>query len=62
MKSKSKVKSQKAKVKSKGVAPLIPFLGFVSALFIGILIFAYVTTKRTTIVMLDERGAPVRTR
>ena len=42
----------------KKVAPLIPFLGFVMALFIGILVFAYIVTKHTTIVMLDERGAP----
>ena len=41
------------------IAPLIPFLGLVSAIFIGILIYAWVVTKHTTIVMLDERGAPV---
>ena len=35
------------------------FLGFVFALFIGILIFTYVVTKRTNPVMLDQNGKPV---
>ena len=39
-------------------APLTYFLGFVFALFIGILIFAYVVTKRTNPVFLDEHGKP----
>jgi len=40
-------------------APLVYFLGFVMVLFIGILIFVYVVTKRTSPVVLDERGRPV---
>ena len=40
----------------KRVPPLIPFLVFVSALFIGILIFAYVETKKANPQMLDEKG------
>jgi hypothetical protein len=39
-------------------APLVYFLGFVFALFIGILIFCYVVTKRTNPIMLDEHGKP----
>lgn len=39
-------------------APLVYFLGFVMALFIGILIFVYVVTKRTNPTMLDEHGKP----
>ena len=35
------------------------FLGFVFVLFIGILIFTYVVTKRTNPVMLDQNGKPV---
>ncbi|MFN7998335.1 MAG: hypothetical protein U0Q18_32235 [Bryobacteraceae bacterium] len=35
---------------------LIYFLAFVSALFIGILVFAYVVAKRTNPVMLDDHG------
>ncbi|MGB9234850.1 MAG: hypothetical protein WCC04_10585 [Terriglobales bacterium] len=35
------------------------FLGFVFVLFIGILIFTYVVTKRTNPVMLDQYGKPV---
>lgn len=38
--------------------PLGYFLAFVAALFIGILIFAYVITKRTNPVFLDEHGKP----
>ena len=40
-------------------APLAYFLGVVFALFIGILIFCYVVTKRTTLIYLDEHGKPV---
>ena len=40
----------------KRVPALIPFLALVSALFIGILIFAYVETKRANPQMLDEQG------
>jgi hypothetical protein len=39
-------------------APLVYFLGGVMALFIGILIFCYVVTKRTNPVFLDEHGKP----
>ena len=39
-------------------APLTYFLGFVFVLFIGILIFCYVVTKRTNPVFLDEHGKP----
>ena len=40
----------------KSVPPLVPFLVLVSAIFIGILIFAYVETKRANPQMLDEQG------
>jgi len=40
-------------------APLAYFLGFVFVLFIGILIFCYVVTKRTNPIYLDEHGKPV---
>ncbi len=40
-------------------APLTYFLGFIFALFIGILIFCYVITKRTPLIYLDEHGKPV---
>jgi len=39
-------------------APLTYFLGFVFALFIGILVFCYAVTKRTNPVFLDEHGKP----
>ena len=35
------------------------FLGFVFVLFIGILIFCYVVTRRAHPVFLDEHGKPV---
>ncbi|MFZ1916513.1 MAG: hypothetical protein WAU58_02995 [Terriglobales bacterium] len=35
------------------------FLGVVFMMFIGILIFVYVVTKRTNPVMLDQNGKPV---
>jgi len=40
----------------KGVPPLIPFLAVVSMIFIGILIWAYVETKKANPQMLDEQG------
>jgi len=40
-------------------APLAYFLGVVFVLFIGILVFCYVVTKRTNPVFLDEHGKPV---
>lgn len=39
-------------------APLVYFLGLVFALFVGILIFVYVVTKRANPVVLDEHGKP----
>jgi hypothetical protein len=42
----------------KSGTPLAYFLVFVSALFIGILIFCYVVTKRAKPVFLDEHGKP----
>ncbi len=38
--------------------PLLYLLGFVMALFIGILVFAYVVTKQTNPIFLDEHGQP----
>lgn len=38
---------------SKGVPPLIPFLIFVSAVFIGILIYTYVETKKANPQMIE---------
>ncbi len=40
-------------------APLIYFLWSISVLFIGILIFCYVVTKRANPILLDEHGKPV---
>jgi len=40
----------------KRIPVLVPVLALVSALFIGILIFAYVETKRANPQMLDEHG------
>ncbi len=42
-------------------APLVYFLGFVFVLFIAILVFCYIVTKRANPVMLDEHGKPVST-
>ncbi len=39
--------------------PLIYVLWVISFLFIGILIFCYVVTKRANPILLDERGQPV---
>jgi len=41
---------------TKRTPALIYFLAFVSVVFIGILIFAYVVTKRANPVMLDDHG------
>jgi hypothetical protein len=35
---------------------LIIFLTFVSAIFIGILIFAYIVAKQANPIMLDDKG------
>jgi len=43
----------------KQTAPLVYFLGAIFVLFIGILIFCYVVTKRTNPVFLDEHGKVV---
>jgi len=40
-------------------SPLLYLLGFVFVLFIGILIFCYLVTKRANPVMLDAQGHPV---
>lgn len=37
---------------------LIFFLAFVSAVFIGILVFVYIVTKQAKPVMLDDQGRP----
>ena len=39
-------------------SPLAYFLICISALFIGILIFCYIVTKRANPVFLDEHGKP----
>jgi hypothetical protein len=39
-------------------SPLLYFLAMVMALFIGILIFCYIVTKRTHPIFLDEHGKP----
>jgi uncharacterized membrane protein len=38
---------------------LLYLLPMVMLLFIGILVFVYCVTKRTSVVMLDETGRPV---
>jgi len=48
------------KPRPKGIPPLIPFMVGVFILFIGILIFAYVETKKANPQMLDEKGHVVR--
>jgi heme/copper-type cytochrome/quinol oxidase subunit 4 len=40
-------------------SPLLYVLGFVFALFIAILIFCYIVTKRANPVLLDVNGHPV---
>jgi len=40
----------------KRIPVLIPFLAVISAIFIGILIFAYIETKKANPQMLDEQG------
>lgn len=40
-------------------SPLAYFLGFIFVLFIGILIFCYVVTKRASPVFVDVHGKPV---
>jgi len=55
MKGKARGTTQRPKQGS----PLLYFLGFVMLVFIGILVFAYIVTKRTHPVYLDEHGNPV---
>jgi hypothetical protein len=43
----------------KKLAPLTYFLGFIFVLFIGILVFCYAVTRRTTLIYLDEHGKRV---
>jgi hypothetical protein len=39
--------------------PVLPyFLGFVFLLFVAILVFAYLETRKLNPVILDEKGAP----
>jgi len=45
----------------KRVPVLIPFLLLVSAIFIGILIYTYVETRKANPQMLDEHGRVVHT-
>ena len=49
----------KAPAARKQATPLLYFLSFIFVLFIGILIFCYVVTKRTNPVFLDQHGKPV---
>ncbi len=51
------VTTAEGRVRKQG-SPLLYFLYFVMALFIGILIFAYIITKRTQPIFLDEHGKP----
>jgi len=54
------IAAMKGQGKKQG-SPLMYFLVFVFALFIGILIFCYVVTKRSNPVFLDQQGKPVAT-
>ena len=51
--------AQSARSPMKQGSPLLYLLVFVSAIFIGILIFAYVVTKRAHPIYLDQNGRPV---
>ena len=53
------VSQQTARPRPKQGSPLLYFLGFVTVVFMGILVFAYIVTKRTHPVYLDEHGSPV---
>jgi len=46
-------------VKRKQGSPLVYFLAFVFCVFIGILVFVYMVTKRTHPIYVDEHGKPV---
>jgi hypothetical protein len=45
----------------KPIPAVIPFLVFVSIVFIGILIYAYIETKKANPQMLDDQGRIVHT-
>ena len=51
--------SMDQQMKRKRVAPLTIVLGIVFVFFCGILIWAYVETKRANPIMLDEHGNPI---
>jgi len=44
---------------TKKPAPLAFLLAFIFALFIGILVFCYVVTKRANPIFTDEHGKPI---
>ena len=46
-------------IRQKQTSPLMYVLVLMSLMFIGILIFCYVVTKRTHPIYVDERGNPV---
>ena len=50
--------SAEREVHQKPGTPLAYFLIFISGLFIGILVFCYVVTKRAHPIFLDEHGNP----
>jgi hypothetical protein len=47
-------------VKTRGIPALIPVLVLVSAIFIGILVYTWVASKKANPQMLDEQGRVVR--
>lgn len=49
----------KTPVSRKPGTPLLYFLIFISVLFIGILVFCYVVTRRTNPIYVDVNGRPV---
>jgi len=51
--------AQPAGMRPRAGSPLMYLLVFVSVTFIGILIFAYIVTRRSHPVYLDEHGRPV---
>ena len=48
-------------MKERGVPALIPVLILISMVFIGILIFTYVETKKANPQMIEVKGAACRT-
>ena len=55
------VAGMKNRARRTQASPLLYFLVFVFALFMGILIFCYVVTKRSNPVLLDGQGKPLAT-